>query len=105
MSSIVTPEHLGTIAIGARKKPDGTPLVLSDVADVKEGTWPLFGEAVVNDGPGLMLVVEKFPDADTVEVTGNVEKAMAACKAEAEKNKWNVAIAIVGAVALAKKKL
>ena len=40
---------------------DGTPLRLSDVADVVEGTWPLIGDAVINDGPGLLLVVEKYP--------------------------------------------
>jgi CzcA family heavy metal efflux pump len=80
VSAIVTPEHLGRIPIGSRKKPDGTPLVLSDVADVKEGTWPLFGEAVVNDGPGLMLVVEKYPWANTLQATHGVEQALAELK-------------------------
>lgn len=80
VSAIVTPEHLGRIPIGTRKKPDGTALVLSDVADVKEGTWPLFGEAVVNDGPGLMLVVEKYPWANTLQATHGVEQALAELK-------------------------
>jgi CzcA family heavy metal efflux pump len=80
VSAIVKPEHLGKIPIGARKKPDGTPLVLGDVADVKEGTWPLFGDAVVNDGPGLMLVVEKYPWANTLQATHGVEEALAELK-------------------------
>src|SRR6476646_11572400 len=52
------------------------PLRLTDVADVKAGTWPLFGDAVINDGPGLMLVVAKFPWANTLDVTHGVEEAL-----------------------------
>lgn len=51
---------------------------LGDVADVVEDHQLLIGDAVVNDGPGLMLVVEKFPNADTLEVTRGVERALAA---------------------------
>jgi CzcA family heavy metal efflux pump len=43
---------------------------------VKEGTLPLIGDAVINDGPGLMLVVEKFPWANTLELTRGVEDAL-----------------------------
>ncbi len=76
VSSIVTPEDLAQVPIGDKKKADGTPLRLADVATVKEGTWPLFGDAVVNDGPGLMIVVAKFPWANTLDVTKGVEKAL-----------------------------
>jgi multidrug efflux pump subunit AcrB len=31
----------------------------------------VWGEAVVNDGPGLMLIVQKSPGANTMEVTRN----------------------------------
>ena len=37
----------------------------------------LIGDAVINDGPGLMLIVEKFPWANTLEVTRGVEAALA----------------------------
>src|SRR6185503_8400924 len=80
VSSIVTAEDLGRVPIGDKKKADGTPLRLNDVADVKEGTWPLFGDAVINDGPGLMLVVAKFPWANTLDVTRGVEDALAALR-------------------------
>src|SRR4029077_7049247 len=43
---------------------------------VKEDHQPLIGNAVVNDGSGLMLVVEKFPDANTPAVTHGVEDAI-----------------------------
>jgi CzcA family heavy metal efflux pump len=68
---------LALVPIGDRKKSDGTPLRLGDVADVVEDTWPLFGDAVINGGPGLMLVLEKYPWANTLEVTQGVEDALA----------------------------
>ncbi|HLO30164.1 MAG TPA: efflux RND transporter permease subunit, partial [Anaerolineales bacterium] len=67
---------LAKVPIGNKKKSDGTPLRLGDVANVVEDTWPLFGDAVVNSGPGLMLVVEKFPWANTLDVTRGVESAL-----------------------------
>jgi CzcA family heavy metal efflux pump len=54
----------------------GQRLTLGDVANVHEGTWPLIGDAVINDGPGLMLVVEKYPWANTLELTRGVEQAL-----------------------------
>jgi CzcA family heavy metal efflux pump len=51
-------------------------LRLSDVADVKVDHQPLIGDAVVDGGDGLMLVIEKFPGAGTTEVTGAVEDAL-----------------------------
>jgi CzcA family heavy metal efflux pump len=57
---------------------DGTggELRLGDVTRVVEDHQPLIGDAVVNDGDGLMLVIEKFPGANTVEVTKGVEAAL-----------------------------
>src|ERR1043166_3416852 len=74
--AISSPEDLGQVPVLDRRKGDGAPLRLSDVADVTWDTWPLFGDAVVNDGPGLMLVVEKFPWANTLDVTHGVEAAL-----------------------------
>jgi Cu/Ag efflux pump CusA len=53
-------------------------LSLGDVANVVEDHQPLIGDAVVNDGRGLLLVVEKFPEANTLEVTNGIEDAIAA---------------------------
>jgi CzcA family heavy metal efflux pump len=74
---IVTPEDLAQVPIYDRKKADGTPLILDDVGDVVWDTWPLFGDAVINEGPGLMMIVEKLPWANTLDVTRGVEKAIA----------------------------
>ena len=73
--AISSPEDLGQVPISNRRRPDGAALRLSDVSDVVWDTWPLFGDAVINDGPGLMLVVEKFPWANTLDVTHGVEEA------------------------------
>jgi CzcA family heavy metal efflux pump len=49
---------------------------LGDLGRVLEDHMPLWGDAVINDGPGLMLVVQKFRGANTMEVTQGVEAAM-----------------------------
>ena len=49
------------------------PVQLGDVADVLETNQPLIGDAIINDTPGLLLVVEKLPWANTVEMTRGIE--------------------------------
>jgi CzcA family heavy metal efflux pump len=73
---ILEPADLAYIAINDKTKSDGTPLRLGDVAQMEEGTWPMIGDAVVNGGPGLLLIVEKFPWGNSVEVTKGVEAAI-----------------------------
>ncbi len=70
---IVKPEDLGEVVV--ENRPDG-PLLLSDVAIVEEGPQPMFGDAVINGGPGLMLIVEKLPWGNTLDVTKGVEDAI-----------------------------
>jgi CzcA family heavy metal efflux pump len=77
---INSPEELAQVAVRARKKHDGMPLVLSDLGVVKIDHPPLIGDAVINDGPGLMLIVEKFPWGNTLEVTRGVEEALDALR-------------------------
>ncbi|OUC06008.1 acriflavin resistance protein, partial [Litorilinea aerophila] len=73
---VITPADLANVPINQRVKADGTALRLGDVGQMVEDTWPMIGDAVVNDGPGLLLIVEKFPWANTVEVTKGVEAAI-----------------------------
>lgn len=75
-SPLTTAENLTNVPINDRTKEDGTALRLGDVGDLKVDTWPMIGDAVVNGGPGLLLIVEKFPWANTVEVTRGVEAAI-----------------------------
>ena len=55
----------------------GETLLLGDVAELVRDHQLLNGDAVINDGPGLMLIVEKLPWANTLEVTRGVEAALA----------------------------
>jgi len=48
------------------------------VAEVLIGHQAPIGDAIINDGPGLRLVVEKQPWGNTLDVTENVEAAMKA---------------------------
>ncbi|WP_374968932.1 efflux RND transporter permease subunit [Terrabacter sp. BE26] len=52
-------------------------LQLGDVASVVEGPQPLIGQANVATGDGFILVVEKVPGANTLEVAEAVEDALA----------------------------
>ncbi|HWC91373.1 MAG TPA: efflux RND transporter permease subunit, partial [Pirellulales bacterium] len=56
----------------------GAPLRLGELAEVVEGFPPPIGDAVINDGPGLLLIVEKQPWGNTLEVTRQVEATLAA---------------------------
>ena len=71
---IVGPRDLARIPIEAG---GGRTLHLSDISNVVISTQPLAGDAVVNDGPGLLLIVEKNPWGNTLDVTRNVDKAIA----------------------------
>jgi CzcA family heavy metal efflux pump len=73
VSPIRGPDDLAQVAFARR---NGRELRLGDVAKVVYGPQPLIGDAVVNDGPGLLLVVEKFQGANTVDVTKGVEHAL-----------------------------
>jgi CzcA family heavy metal efflux pump len=74
---IVTPGDLSQVAIDDSED-RGQALRLGDVAKVVEDHQPLIGDAVFGEGPGLLLVVEKFPGANTREVTSAVDEALAA---------------------------
>ncbi len=71
---INTPQQLANVPVAQRA---GHTLTIGDVARVAYGTPPLIGTAVVNGGPGIMLVIEKFPGANTLDVTNGILKAFA----------------------------
>ena len=70
-----TASELGEVAVTQRGL---SPLRLADVADVVEDHPPPIGDAVINDRPGILLIVEKQPGANSVTVTRGVEAALAA---------------------------
>jgi len=53
-----------------------TNILLGDVANIVTDHQPLIGDATLNNGAGLLMVVEKFPGASTIDVTKAVEEAL-----------------------------
>ncbi len=74
----LTAEQMAEIPI---EMPKGAkPVYLKDVARLVDMDEPpgsvLVGDAVINDGLGLMLIVEKLPWGNTLEVTRAVEATL-----------------------------
>lgn len=67
--NIASPGLLGQVPVEGT----GGDLQLKDVATIVEEHQPLIGDAVVDDGEGLLLVIDKFPGADTKKITAAVE--------------------------------
>jgi CzcA family heavy metal efflux pump len=70
---VVTPEDLAQAPVASKA---GKTVRLGDVATVAERHQPLIGDAIIGGGPGLMLIVEKLPWANTLQMTDEVERAI-----------------------------
>src|SRR5687767_12470179 len=70
---IIGPDDLAKIPLEGR---NGSNLRLDDVASVGWGHQPLIGDAVVDDRRGIMLIVQKFPNANTLAVTRGIEETV-----------------------------
>jgi Cu/Ag efflux pump CusA len=73
VSPIVSAEDLAKVTV------EDTPnriVRLGDVTTVVKDHQPLIGDAAVHSGPSLLLVVEKFPGADTLAVTRGLDAAI-----------------------------
>jgi CzcA family heavy metal efflux pump len=73
LSPIVEPDDLARTVVDFR---GGAPVRLGDVAEVTIGSPPAIGDGVINDGPGLLLIVEKQPEGNTLDVSHQVEAAL-----------------------------
>jgi len=71
---IVTPADLAKVPV--TRNPSGKMVRLGDVAVVAEEHQPLIGDAIIDGGPGLLLVVEKLPWANSLQMTAGVERAI-----------------------------
>jgi Cu/Ag efflux pump CusA len=60
----------------AKVNVEETNLTLGDVSTVVEDHQPLIGDAVLGNGPGLLLVIEKFPEANTLDTTHGIDEAI-----------------------------
>ena len=74
---VVAPADLARVTVDNKS---GARVSLGEVADVKIDHQPLIGDAVIKDGPGLLLVVEKLPWGNTLNVTRDVNKVIDSLK-------------------------
>ena len=70
---ISTAEELAKVPVAKR---GDRVLRMADLGVVKQDSMQLWGEGVINDGDGLMLIVQKYRGANTKEVTDDVEETM-----------------------------
>jgi CzcA family heavy metal efflux pump len=77
LQPIATADDLARVPIEDAKD---RSLRLADVALVVEDHQPLIGDALLAQGPGLLLVIEKSPGANTVDLTHAVEATLAAMR-------------------------
>ncbi|MCJ7582347.1 MAG: efflux RND transporter permease subunit, partial [Candidatus Aminicenantes bacterium] len=73
VSYIHEAEDLKDVPVAIR---DGIPLKLGDLTELVEGFPPPIGDAIINDGPGILLIVEKQPWGNTLEVTKKIEEVL-----------------------------
>ncbi|WP_188064406.1 efflux RND transporter permease subunit [Sphingobium sp. KCTC 72723] len=59
------------------KQSGDAPVRIGDVARVVDGFAAPIGNAIIDDVPGLMLIVEKQPTGNTLQLTRDVEAALA----------------------------
>ncbi|MGO4584429.1 efflux RND transporter permease subunit [Arthrobacter sp. 2RAF6] len=69
---ITTPEDLGQVSL---EGPAGN-LVLGDVAHVVTDHQPLIGDSLSGQDAELLLVIEKFPETNTMDVTRGIDDAL-----------------------------
>jgi CzcA family heavy metal efflux pump len=72
-SDEVNIDQLANIVLRAK---NGKTLLLKDVAEVVIDHQPMIGDGIINDDIGLLLIVEKFPWGNTLQVTQGVEAAL-----------------------------
>ena len=73
VSRIGEPEDLARTVVDFK---GGAPVRIGDIAEVRIGSPAPIGDAIINDGPGLLLIVEKQPQANTLELTKQVDAAI-----------------------------
>ncbi len=74
---VIGPGDLAKVPVPNKTKNDGSPLTLGDLGQVVWDNQPLIGDGVINDHQGLLLIVEKFPWGNTLDVTRGVDTALA----------------------------
>jgi CzcA family heavy metal efflux pump len=75
---VYTPEDLGNSVITVR---DGTPILVKNVAAVQAGAALKRGDGSFNGQPAVVATIQKQPNANTLELTEQIETTLANLKA------------------------
>ena len=82
--AITNAKELGEVSVespeGEAVRSSGKRIPLKDVSSVVEDHQPLIGDALCSGAPCLMLVIQKFPGANSVEVARGVDEALDAMR-------------------------
>jgi CzcA family heavy metal efflux pump len=70
---VLEPDELAQVVVAKR---GNETIRIGDVANVVQDHQALIGDAVIDGGPGLMMIVEKLPWGNTLDVTRGVEQAI-----------------------------
>lgn len=73
---IATPEDLGKVPVV-----NNPGLSVADITNVIESHQQLIGDAAVNGETGMILVIERFPDADPVAIADEVQTTLSTMSA------------------------
>jgi CzcA family heavy metal efflux pump len=70
---IVTPADLAKVPVARDQRPS---VPLGRLATVMEGNQPLAGDAIIGGQTGLLLVVEKLPWGNTLQISRDIDQAI-----------------------------
>ena len=73
-------QDAATLGQAVVRQSGGAAVRIADVARVVDGHAAPIGNAIIDDVPGIMLIVEKQPTANTLELTRAVEVALTELK-------------------------
>jgi len=68
---VLAPDELAEVVVATR---GGESIRIGDVARVVKDHQALIGDAVIDGGPGLMMIVEKLPWGNTLDALRDVER-------------------------------
>ena len=74
---VYSPDDLANSVVAVR---DGTPILLKNVATVQAGAALKRGDGSFNGQPAVVATIQKQPNANTLELTEQIERTLAALK-------------------------